>query len=131
MWMRPGDAVVFEQQGTRLLAEAYPEVFAPLGDVTAGTSGAAAGTLGGAWPARPCHTIPERVRGHHRVWLVAGGRPVPDYPAAVALAAMPGFLPTRSWQGRPYTLTLYTRGTATRSDPPENPCTPSWPAADL
>jgi mannosyltransferase len=114
---RAGDAVVFQQQSSRLLAEAYPRVFAPLSDVTAGTSGAVAGTLGGTWPARPCGTIPGRVREHSRVWVVAAGTRRPDFPGAVAAAAMPDYLPVHSWQARPYALTLYVRGAAAPVDP--------------
>jgi mannosyltransferase len=109
---RPGDAVIFEQQSTRLLAEAFPATFAPLRDVTAGRSGASAGTFGGTWPDRPCRTIPERVDGHARVWVVALHGKRPDYPAAVALSAMHEFSQVSAWRGRPYTLTLLVRGPA-------------------
>ena len=128
---RAGDAVVFQQQSSRLLAEAYPRVFAPLSDVTAGTSGAVAGTLGGSWPARPCGTIPGRVRGHHRVWVVASGRRRPDFPAAVAAAAMPDYLPVHSWRAPPYTLTLYVRGAAPPAGASGDPCAPSRYGTDL
>jgi mannosyltransferase len=110
---RPGDAVVFEHQSTRLLAEAFPLTFASLGDVTAGRSGAAAGTLGGTWPDQPCRTIPDRIAGHARVWVIGFHGKRPDFPAAVALAGMHEFSQENAWRGRPYTLTLFVRGPAT------------------
>jgi len=110
---RPGDAVVFEQQGTRLLAEAFPATFEPLRDVTLGRTGAAAGNLGGTGPAEACRTIPARLGGSARVWVVAFHGKRPDPPAAIALAAMRGFAEERSWRGRPYTLSLLVRRAAT------------------
>jgi mannosyltransferase len=104
---RPGDALVLTQADTRLLAEAYPEPFAHLDDVTAGTSGAEAGTFGGTPPAAFDQTVRARMRHHTRVWVVALAGTAPDPPAAAALDAVPDLSPVRSWQVPPYTLTLY------------------------
>jgi mannosyltransferase len=104
-----GEAVVFDPGDTRIMAEAYPQIFSRLDDITLGRGPAESGKLAGdrAVPA----DVAMDMATHQRVWVIGRpDRPEGDPPTQAAMAALTAqFRLARTWQPGVFDVQLYER----------------------
>ncbi|WP_433499018.1 glycosyltransferase family 39 protein [Sphaerimonospora sp. CA-214678] len=117
----PGDAIVYLPTNRRAVAEAYPDAFQQLRDVTLNVSPASAGNLGGI------EATPQEIRRRltdatlTRVWLLEGEQlwrgPTLDALNHAKIDALEkSFRQDGRWRVRSLTLTLYVRTGHSTSD---------------
>lgn len=114
---RPDDAVLFDPNGTAVLAEAYPRTFAPLDPIGQQRTGAAAGKLAAEWADAP--TVLSRLQFHDRVWQVGitGARTDPAAAAARPVLRRE-FTRVRAWSDGVFAVSLHERHRHRRFPPP-------------
>jgi mannosyltransferase len=99
---RPGDAVLYPQNGSRAFAAAYSYGLIRLHDVMLGESPARSGTIAGTDARAP--VVQSRLGSVTRVWVVQSNLPSPGRPAE--LRDLP-FRLVRTWQVTVSWLCLY------------------------
>ncbi|WP_460364407.1 hypothetical protein, partial [Actinocorallia lasiicapitis] len=108
---RPGDGFLAAPANGRLLASAYPDVFAPITDLALAEPGPVEGTLTGTeLTGRP---LARRLEGPRRVWLIerfnANSQARSRARAQTALLTKAGFAPSATWRAKRMRLTLFAR----------------------
>jgi mannosyltransferase len=108
---RPGDGVLFDPMDTSTMAEAYPDRFGKLTNVTLPVPAAAAGSLGTGWDPARVPQVPAAVRRHDRVWLIGNPGTIRDHlPVQVALDTLDReYTPAGEWRPGSYQVRLYVR----------------------
>lgn len=113
-----GDAVYFApryperetiNQTTRRIAQAYPDAFDELTDLTIVQTGAKTGSLDGL--SRPLGDAVDELENVGRVWVVLSVKSLPDtLDESSDLLERAGFMPRVAWEGPSTLMVEYTRG---------------------